>query len=80
MRLFRSCGSVLELLNLRDRALLRMDGKSDFVSGLYILQERDRVDGVAHCHRVHETFDLFVVDDDLLTLDIKSLETHADAP
>jgi hypothetical protein len=35
--------SVFKFLDLRDRALIGINGETDFISGLYILQERDRL-------------------------------------
>src|SRR5207244_8988142 len=52
-------------LDRRDRALLQVDREADPVSRLYSVEQRRRLDAIAHGHRFHEALDRFVIEDDL---------------
>src|SRR6266850_2795214 len=59
--------SPLQLLDLDDGLLLRVDGKTNRISSLHPLKQRRWLDWIAHRHGVHEAFDLAMGHHDFAT-------------
>src|SRR2546427_803686 len=59
--------SLGELLQLDDGLLLGVHSKADRVTGLHLFQKGRGLSPIAHGHGAHDTGDLFMIHDNLLT-------------
>src|SRR5580765_7003127 len=60
--------SVLQYVDLRDRARGGVDGEANLVHRIDTVQQRGGIGLVTHRHGLHEVLDLPVLQDDLLLL------------
>src|SRR5262249_55019590 len=69
--MFESQRRVVELV---DGARVTVDGETDLVTWLDGVEQRERLDLIAHCHGFHEALDLRVLHDHLLLLRTESYD------